>query len=151
MMTDALWGLPDPDLHREFYADVPGKRLLAFVVDSIVIVILTLVLVPFTAFTVIFYLGFLMFMVGFVYRTASIAALSATPGMWLFSIELRNRSGARLNLMEAFLHTTGFTISMSMVLPQVISIILMVTTPRGQGLTDLVLGTAAINRAASRV
>jgi len=151
MMTDALWGLPDPDLHREFYADVPGKRLLAFVVDSIVIVILTLVLVPFTAFTAIFYLGFLMFMVGFVYRTASIAALSATPGMWLFSIELRNRSGARLNLMEAFLHTTGFTISMSMVLPQVISIILMVTTPRGQGLTDLVLGTAAINRAASRV
>ena len=39
-------GLPDPDLHAEFYADVPLKRLLAFIVDSILIVVITVLLIP---------------------------------------------------------------------------------------------------------
>jgi hypothetical protein len=35
-----------------------------------------------------------------------------------------------------------------MVLPQIVSIILMLTSERRQGLTDMFMGTAAINRAA---
>ena len=33
-------------------------------------------------------------------------------------------------------------------MPQIISIVLMLTSPRAQGLSDHVLGTAAVNRAA---
>ncbi len=142
--------LPDPDLHPEFYADVPLKRLLAFVVDSILIAILTVLALPFTAFTGLFFLPVMFFLVGLVYRTASLANFSATPGMWLFSIEFRNHRGERLNLPQAFLHTLLFSLWMSMMLPQAISVILMLTTARGQGLSDLLLGTAAINRAAGR-
>jgi hypothetical protein len=37
---------------------------------------------------------------------------------------------------------------MAFVVPQIISVILMLTGARAQGLSDLVLGTAAINRRA---
>jgi uncharacterized RDD family membrane protein YckC len=143
-------GLPDPDLHPEFYTDVPLKRLLAFVVDSILIGLITVAVIPFTAFTGLFFLPFLFFLVGLVYRTASLANFSATPGMWLFSIEFRDHRGERMNLPLAFVHTLLFSLWMSMMLPQAVSVILMLTTPRGQGLSDLLLGTAAINRAAAR-
>jgi uncharacterized RDD family membrane protein YckC len=44
------------------------------------------------------------------------------------------------------LHTLGYSIAFSMVFVQVASIVLMLTTPRGQGLHDMVLGTAMVNR-----
>jgi len=141
-------GLPDPDLHAEFYADVPIKRLLAFIVDAVLIVVITLLLIPLTAFTALFFLGFLGMIVSFAYRTLTLASRSATPGMRLMAIEFRNHRGDRFDLGTAFWHTMLFTVSMSMVLPQVVSIILMLTSERRQGLSDMFLGTAAINRAA---
>jgi hypothetical protein len=39
------------------------------------------------------------------------------------------------------------TFTISTLLPQIVSAALMLTGPRGQGLTDLVLGSVAINRA----
>lgn len=144
-MTNAL---PDPDYHAEFYADVPVKRLLAFVVDMILILLLTLLVLPFTAFTGLFFFPFLMMVVGFVYRVLSIAAGSATPGMRLMAIELRNVRGERLDLGMAFVHTLLFSVFFSSVIPQIVSMALCLTGPRAQGLHDLLLGTAAINRAA---
>ncbi|MGB5558236.1 MAG: RDD family protein [Paracoccaceae bacterium] len=141
-------GLPDPDMHAEFYMDVPLKRLLAFIVDSILIIVITVLLIPLTAFTALLYLGFLGLVVSFAYRTLTLASRSATPGMRLMAIEFRNHRGERFDLGTAFVHTLLFTVSMSMVLPQVISIILMLTTERRQGLSDMFMGTAAINRAA---
>ena len=52
----------------------------------------------------------------------------------------------RFDLSAAFLHTLGFSISISIPVLQVISVVLMLTTGRAQGLTDHVLGTAALNR-----
>ena len=141
-------GLPDPDLHAEFYADVPLKRFLAFIVDAVLIVLITVVLIPLTAFTALFYLGFLGLMVSFIYRSWSLASRSATPGMRLMAIEFRTHDGDRFDLGTALIHTLFFSISMSMVVPQVISIILMLVSGRRQGLTDHFLGTTAINRAA---
>ena len=40
-MTDTRWGLPDPELSPDLYADVPLKRFLAWVVDFVVIAVLT--------------------------------------------------------------------------------------------------------------
>ncbi|HSG55282.1 MAG TPA: RDD family protein, partial [Paracoccaceae bacterium] len=49
----------------------------------------------------------------------------------------------------AVAHTLGLSISFAMPLLQVVSIILMLTTARKQGLTDHLLGTVALNRAAA--
>ncbi len=147
--SDPLWGLPDPDLKPEFYADVPTKRLLAWVVDTILITLLCLVILPFTAFTAIFFFPLLYLVVGFVYRSVTLAGRSATWGMRLMAIEFRTSDGRRFDLPTAVLHTLGYSISISMVLVQIVSIGLMLMTPRAQGLTDMVLGTAAVNRAAA--
>jgi uncharacterized RDD family membrane protein YckC len=140
--------LPDPDHQAQFYADVPLKRALAWCVDAILIALVTAVFVLFTLFLGLFFLSVLYMTISFLYRTISLARNSATPGMRLMAIEFRDRTGARFDLGTAFLHTLGYTLTISMVLPQLLSIGLMLTTARGQGLTDLVLGTAAINKPA---
>lgn len=145
-MTNAL---PDPDYQADFYADVPVKRLIAWLVDTLLILLLSVLVLPFTAFTALFYFPFLAMTVGFFYRVLTIAGGSATPGMRLMAIELRNARGERLDLPQAALHTLLFTLFFSMILPQLASMALMLTSPRAQGLHDLVLGTAAINRPAA--
>jgi uncharacterized RDD family membrane protein YckC len=112
--------------------------------------VLTLLIVPFTAFTALFFLPLLYLVVNVTYRIATLSGGSATPGMRLVAIELRTRHGERLDLPHAALHSLGYAVSVAMVLPQVVSVALMLSTPRGQGLSDLVLGTAAINRPARR-
>ncbi len=146
-MTQAYPGLPDPIARPEFYAGVPLKRAAAWFVDIVIAGILTAIVVPFTAFTGLFFLPLLFLMVGFLYRWVTIATGSATLGMRLMSIELRTRLGERFDSSAAFLHTAGHTISVSMFPLQLISVALMLISDRGQGLTDHVLGTAAINRA----
>ncbi len=148
-MTDPLWGLPDPDTKPEFYADVPVKRLIAWVADSILIALICAVIIPFTAFTALFFLPFLFLVVGLVYWIVTLAGGSATPGMRLMAVEFRTRDGNRFDLGMATVHTILYTVSVSMVFPQVISIILMLTSARAQGLSDHFLGTAAVNRAAA--
>ena len=140
--------LPDPDHQAEFYADVPVKRALAWIFDTILIAILTALVVPFTLFTALFFLPVLYLAISFVYRVVALARKSATPGMRLMAIEFRDRTGARFDLGTAFLHTLGYTLTVSTLLPQILSAVLMLTTARGQGLTDMVLGTVAINRPA---
>lgn len=140
--------LPDPDLNADFYAGVPAKRALAWVVDTILTAVLTAVIVPFTAFTALFFLPLLFLAVSFFYRWISIAGGSATPGMRLMAIEFRRADGALLDGGTALVHTLGFLFSIGLVLPQVLSALLMVFSDRRQGLTDLVLGTVAINKTA---
>ena len=60
--------------------------------------------------------------------------------------QVQNARGERFDLGLAFAHTLLFTIWFSMFLPQVASVILMMTGARGQGLSDHILSTAAINR-----
>ncbi|WP_319823622.1 RDD family protein [Thalassovita sp.] len=142
------WSLPDPHVQPEFYADVPMKRLIAFALDMLAIVLICIVILPFTAFTGLFFFPFLMAVVGFVYRVVSIASGSATPGMRLMAIEFRAADGRRFDLGLAFLHTLGFYASFAVFPAQLLSVILMATSERGQGLSDQVLGSVAINRPA---
>jgi len=144
-MSEAL---PDPVYQSEFYADVPLKRALAWIVDSLAIGLATLLAVPLTAFTALFFLPLLFLAVSFAYRTATLAGGSATWGMRLMAIEFRDHRGQRFDLPTAALHTLGYTLTISTILPQLLSMALMAYGPRGQGLTDLVLGSVAINRPA---
>lgn len=141
--------LPDPELLPEFYRYVPFKRLVAWVIDTLLILLLTLVVVPFTAFTAVFFLPLLYVALNLGYRTVGLARWSATPGMWVMAIELRHLSGHRLDPGNAFLHSLGYTVSVLIPFLQVVSICLMLVTPRGQGLTDHILKTAALNRPAA--
>ena len=138
--------LPDPDRHAEFYAGVTLKRGLAWVIDFVVIAALTGVVVLFTAFIGLFFLGALFLAVGFLYRWVTIARGSATWGMRIMGVTLLDRWGRPLDTATALGHTLGYTLSMAFVFPQLLSVALMILSPRGQGLTDLVLGTVAINR-----
>ena len=96
----------------------------------------------------LFFFPLLILAVGFVYRTLTLAGGSATWGMRLFAIEFRTMHGERFDLGTAFAHTLGYSISLTVFPAQAVSMILMLTTPRGQGLTDHVLGTVAMNRRA---
>ena len=148
-MTPFTAHLPDPEMQAEFYADVPMKRLLAWLADTVLIAVISLLIVPFTAFTGLFFFPLLMLAVGFIYRVITITNRSATWGMRLMAIELRASNGERFGLGLATLHTLGLSVSFAMPLLQLISIVLMLTTARKQGLTDHLLGTVMLNRAAA--
>lgn len=149
-MSEFSWHIPDPETQPEFYADVPVKRLLAWLVDTGIILAICLLIVLFTAFIGLFFFPMLMLAVGFAYRTVTIANRSATPGMQLFAIEFRTLRGERFDLPMAALHTAMLTGSFLFPLIQLASCVMMMTTPRAQGLSDLLLGTVAINRPAAR-
>lgn len=138
--------LPDPHRQPDFYASVPSKRLVAWVVDTLVILGLSLIVVLLTAFVGLFVWPLLYLTVGFAYRVVTIANGSATWGMQFVGIELRNAHGERMDLGLAFAHTLGYSISIAMPIIQVVSIVLMLTSARGQGLTDAFLGTVMLNR-----
>jgi uncharacterized RDD family membrane protein YckC len=141
-----MTGLPDPELQPEFYTLVPLKRLIAWVVDSVLILLLTLLVVLIGLLLPLFILPLVYGVIGIALRTVSIARWSATPGMILMAIEFRDAAGRPLDPATAFLHTLGFTLANFFVVPQIVSVAMMLLTARGQGLVDVVLGTTALNR-----
>jgi uncharacterized RDD family membrane protein YckC len=144
--TDTYPNLPDPMVQPEFYDSVTIKRGLAWVIDAALILALVVPIVVLTLFIALWFLPLLFFVVGFIYRVTTITSRSATWGMRLMSIEFRDSRGEHFDFSQAFMHTLGYTVSMSVFPLQLISIAMMFLTERGQGLTDMVLGTVAINR-----
>lgn len=137
---------PDPQMQPQFYDSVPTKRLLAWVIDTLIISVLTLIVIPFTLFTALFFLPVLFVILSFAYRVVTLSRGSATWGMRLMAIEMRTRDDTLFDLSTAFLHTLGYTLSLALAPLQVISIVLMLSSERRQGLTDMVLGTVALNQ-----
>ena len=138
--------VPDPRTQPQFYEGIPLKRLLAWLVDVLLIAVICLLILPFTAFTAAFFFPLLMLVVGFAYRWATLAQSSATWGMRLMAMELRQTDDRPLSGPVALLHTLGYSVSVALPLLQVISVVLMAATERRQGLTDLLLGTVPLNR-----
>lgn len=141
-----MTALPDPDYQPQFYQAVASKRLLAWVIDSVIIAALCFGVSVMTVFIGFFFWPLLFLILGFAYRVVTIANGSATWGMSFAGIELRTLSGHKFDMRLAVLHTAGYTISLMMPLLQVVSVVMMLTSSRGQGLTDALLGTAALNR-----
>lgn len=138
--------IPNPDTHPEFYDGVLIKRLIAWVVDTIMIFLICLVILPFTGFIALFFFAFLWLVVSFFYRVATLANGSATWGMRLVSLEFRDAYDRPLDGGTALMHTLGYSVSIAVTPLQAISIILMLTSATRQGLTDMVLGTVLLNR-----
>lgn len=142
-MTSAL---PDPDRQAVFYDGIPAKRLFAWVVDVALIFIVMLLLGLLTLTLAWFLWPLFWIATSFLYRSLSIGTGSATLGMRLMNIELRNAQGHRLSGTEAMMHTAGYLICASFFLPQVLSLAMIALGQRHQSLPDTILGTAAINR-----
>ena len=140
--------LPDPGTNPEFYASIPSKRFLAWVMDTVLIAILCLALSILSVGVGFFFWPVLFVIMSFAYRSVTLARGSATWGMAVMAVEVRRHDGERLDWLTAMLHTLGYMVSMALFLPQVVSVILMLISPRAQGLTDHVLGTVVINRRA---
>lgn len=141
---------PDPIRHAEFYDGILFKRFMAWVFDLVLIALLTALVVPFTAFTALFFLPVLFLVIGFLYRWVTLSGRSATWGMRILRIEFCDRQGQRFDTGTALIWTVGYTLSMAFLLPQLLSIALMFLSQRRQGLTDHLLGSVAINSPARR-
>ena len=138
--------LPDPDLQPEFYDGVAMKRLMAWMIDAFLVTVCCVLIVIFTVGIAAFFWPFMWLTISFIYRVITISNGSATWGMRMMSIELRDQHDAPLDRGLAFFHTLGYTLSIGTFLVQLVSMVLMATSARCQGLSDLVLGTTALNR-----
>ncbi len=141
---DRASGLPDPQTDPQFYDGVPAKRLIAWVFDIVLITVLWFVfgllslglgwlLLPFWA------------VISFAYRTFTLTGRSATWGMRMMGIEMRDGFGQRFGLGQALVHTGLYTVSLMFMISQIVSVVLMAGTARGHGLHDIPLGSTAIN------
>ena len=148
-----LSGLPDPDLDRRFYAGVPLRRLVAWLVDVVVIFVIGVPLaVLFGLLTLGFgfaLFGFIIAGVGFLYRTAMLAGpASATLGMRFTGIEFRRGNGERFDFATALVHTAIYAVCIGTFVLQLISCATILGTRYRQSMADIILGTTAINRPA---
>jgi len=141
--------LPDPFRQPQFYRSVPTKRFVAWLIDLVLIVVICVLALPLTAFLGLFFWPVMLLVIGFAYRVVTLANGSATWGMRFAGVELRDAQGARFDMSLALGHTIGYTISFAFPILQVISVVMMLTGARGQGLTDSFLGTVALNRRAA--
>lgn len=141
-------GLPDPELRPEFYNGLAFKRFMAWLVDLVLVGLMVALAVLFTIGIGLFFLPVIWAIIDFCYRVISLSGKAATPGHRLMGIEFRDRLGQRPNFGASVLLTLGYLVSTAFIIPQLISAVMVMVSPRAQSLTDLVLGTAAINRPA---
>ena len=144
--SNNLSDLPDPQIDQQFYDGVPFKRLIAWFIDFIIIMLITSVLVLASFGIGAFFFPLLMLISNLSYRIFTLSKNSATLGMVLTGIEIRNSQGNKLTLSEATWHTGLYTLVLLSFFAQIISVIMMLANQHGQGLHDYLLGTTAINR-----
>ncbi len=138
--------LPDPIVDAQFYEAVPFKRLLAWVIDTILVTLVAAATVLATLGLGAFVFPVILFAINIAYRIFTISRSSATLGMQMTGIEIRNKQGNKLSLEEAAWHTGTYTVVALIFITLAISMIMMLVNKRGQGLHDYFLGTTAINR-----
>ncbi|MGR3485134.1 MAG: RDD family protein [Paracoccaceae bacterium] len=136
----------DPDTAPEFFAGVRPKRAAAWLIDATAVGLMSLALLPFTAFLGLLVFPLFVASVGFVYRWVTLRNRSATWGMRMMAIELREGDGRRISDGTAFLHTAAYVGAWVVLPAQFLSVFLMAGTRLGQGLGDLTLNTVMVNR-----
>ena len=139
-------GLPDPDSDAQFYSGVPAKRLVAFLIDVVLVWGIAILVSLLTLGIGFLIMGFLIAVIDLIYRTLTIGSKSATLGMRMMGIELRTFGGDRFNTGHALIHTLLFYVMLAFVIVQLISVIMMGGSRYGRGLHDLVVGSTMINR-----
>ncbi len=137
--------LPDPELHPEFYRDVPIKRALAWVVDLVVTLVLTLVGLALTLFIGAFFLPVLFAMVSIGYRTVMLARYGATLGMMLTALKWRQLDGREPDATAALGYSAIHAAIWTIFPLQIASIVMILISPYRQGLHDYLFGTTMLH------
>ena len=146
LADDAL----DPDQHPELYEGVLSKRVVAFFIDAVLIVLL---MIP--AALVVFVLGIVTLGIGWLLYGAlfAIVALgyyaltlggpnSSTIGMRMTNIKMVTWNGGPMFPLLAVMHALIFYFSMALT---PIILIVGLFTSRRQLVQDLLLGTLVVN------
>lgn len=140
--------LPDPQYDPAYYDGVLPKRLFAWIIDA-ALTFAAMLLLSILTVGIAFILWIpVHFALAFFYRWLTIRSHSATFGMRVMNIELRNKRGQKLSNQEAALHTLVFLAGVVFLVMQLISVAMMIARPLNRGLADEVVGTAMINRPA---
>lgn len=146
-------GVPDPTTDPQFYDGVPMRRLMAFIIDSAIVLTIWLVVLLMGVVVSVLTLGGAIPMVvlallgiGVTYRWLFLTQRSATPGMMMVGIEVRAADGSRCDPVTAFLHSAIFVGSLWFLPLAIVGWLLMAVSPYGRALHDAVLGTVVINR-----
>ncbi|MEL7139500.1 MAG: RDD family protein [Pseudomonadota bacterium] len=144
---------PDPVSDSQFYHGVRARRVAAFFVDLLVIVVLLIGVIMIGAVVGVITagIGFVLLIpaiavTGLVYRTTMVMERSATLGMMLMGIELRDARGSRLDGSTAFIHALAFTATLYLPPVLIASVGWAAINPRGQTIPDALCQTVMINR-----
>ncbi len=148
-------GIPDPEIDPQFYDGVPMRRLIAFILDSLVIFGLWIVVVFIGAIltAVTFGLATPVYFVmlagtGLFYRWLMLSQRSATLGMMAVGIEVRDQTGEKCDRSTSFLHPLAFLFTLYFLPLAIIGWILMASSPEKRAMHDLMLKTVVINKPA---
>jgi len=142
----------DPAREPELFSGVLGKRVLAFIVDVVVLGLFELlaVLIVFALGIFTFGVAWLLFALPFFAIVAVLyVALTlggpkaATPGMRLAGLTIRSTNGERIGFVIAAAHVILFWVSISFLTPLVLIVGLL--SNRKRLLHDMLLGTIVLN------
>lgn len=141
----------DPYEHPEYYDHVRRRRVMAFVVDFLIIGALGV-----AAGIAVLFLGFLTFGLGWLlfggifpvivclYTAVTLGGPnSATPGMQAMNLQMRTWYGEPIYPLLALVHVLIFYLSVTILSPFVLLVCLF--SDRKRLLHDIVLGTVVIN------
>ncbi|MCX5493807.1 RDD family protein [Kaistia dalseonensis] len=142
----------DPFREPELFSGVLSKRVLAFIVDAILVGLFLLL-----ASVVIFALGVVTLGIGWFLFALPLFAIVAvlyvaltlggpnagTPGMRLAGLQIRSMSGERIGFIIAAAHALLFWFSLSFLTPLVLIVGLF--SNRKRLLHDILLGTVIMN------
>jgi len=141
----------DPDARPELFDGVLAKRIVAFLVDALIIVGLMIpaVLIVLVVGFVTLGIGWLLFPPLFALVALGYVGLtlggpnSATVGMRMAGVEMRTWSGAPMFALLAIIHALLFWFSVGLLTPLILLVGLF--TRRRQLLHDLLLGVVVLN------
>ena len=141
----------DPATQPELFDGVLSKRLIAFLIDAVIIValmipaaLIVLVLGVFTFGLALFLFPALFAIVALGYVGFTLGGSnSATVGMRMSGLEMRTWSGAPMFFLLAVMHALIFWFSVGLLTPLILLVGLF--TKRHQLLHDLLLGVVLLN------
>lgn len=155
-MGSSLGSAFEPADDPRLYEGVATRRVMAFGIDLVIVVLLTTLVYIMT-----FFLGFLTFGlawlafgliypgVALVYAGLTLSGLrAATIGMRVMDIHMITWSGRRVDFILGVLHALGFYFSIVALTPFSLAVALF--EPRGRLVHDLVFGTVIVDTQAER-
>ena len=146
----------DAETQPDLFEDILSKRIIAFVFDAILIVLLMVpaALLVLVLGVITLGIGWLLFPPLFALVALGYVALtlggpaSATLGMRLAGVQMRTWSGQKMFPLLAIMHALIFWFSVGILTPLILLVGLF--TERRQLLHDLLLGVVALNADALR-